>query len=365
LDSSVEVNFDHFLSGVDEKVVFFVNNKAEILARSRAALGNEKTEAAHHQSLNSIYPELFEIIKSELIGAARHDTTITIGSKSFWVVTMPDELYWIECTDLTGSLAVQAEVSRLKEVLRRTEELASLGDLVAQMSHELNTPLGICVTSATHCQEEIYRLEESFKSSALSKSHMNDFFKSSKRASELITSNLNRASSIVAGLRSLASNTRRHDRERMRLSDQIATVVKQLTPLLDKQGVSVDLNNIPVDVLIYESPSAISQIFSNLIVNSIRHGFKIKKVFDPCIRIKAATADKKLFITFSDNGIGIPESIRSKIFDPFVSGARDGISSGLGLSIIREIVQDQLGGTIKLAHSERGACFEITMEYTQ
>jgi len=194
---------------------------------------------------------------------------------------------------------------------------------------------------------------------------MNDFFKSSKRASELITSNLNRASSIVAGLRSLASNTRRHDRERMRLSDQIATVVKQLTPLLDKQGVSVDLNNIPVDVLIYESPSAISQIFSNLIVNSIRHGFKIKKVFDPCIRIKAATADKKLFITFSDNGIGIPESIRSKIFDPFVSGARDGISSGLGLSIIREIVQDQLGGTIKLAHSERGACFEITMEYTQ
>jgi len=365
MDTRVEINFDDFLSLVEEKVVFLVNNKAEILARSRAALGNEQTEAAHHQSLNSIYPEFFEIIKSEFIGTARHDTTITIGSKSFWVVTMPDNLYWIECTDLTDPLAVQAEVSRLKDVVRRTEELASLGDLVAQMSHELNTPLGICVTSATHCQEEIYRLEESFKSAALSKAQLNDFFKSSKRTIELITSNLSRASSIVAGLRSLASNTRRHDRERMRLCDQIATVVKQLRPLLDKQGVRVDLNEIPVDILIYESPSAISQIFSNLIVNSIRHGFKIKGVSDPCIRIKAAKVDKKLFVTFSDNGSGVPERLRSKIFDPFFSGARDGISSGLGLSIIREIVQDKLGGTIKLVHSERGACFEMTMEYTQ
>ena len=277
-----------------------------------------------------------------------------------WALNVSDELVCFELQDKTEILNLKNEITYLKALLQKTEELASLGDLVAQMSHEINTPLGICITSASHCQEELQKLSMAYSNGTLTKSELQTFLSSVIQASQLIDSNLKRASNIVSGLRSLAANTRRYDRERMRLGDHIKEVIKQMQPLIDKKNIKVNLDQIDSKITINESPSSISQVFSNLIMNSLRHGFK-QVIDSPQITITAHSQRNEIMVTYSDNGSGVPNGLRDKIFEPFVTGSKDGVSSGLGLSIVKEIARDQFGGDIILKTSDVGVHFEILM----
>ncbi len=356
----MKYSFENFLLKNSQKNIIIVTYNGDLIDLSSGAKRLLDTQHHNVKSLNSLYPDLLAKLKEELDQSYGRDVSFDYGKYLAWALYLSDELICVELQDQSEIFSLRDEISHLKNLLQKTEELASLGDLVAQMSHEINTPLGICITSASHYQEELQKLGVAYSGGSLTNSQLKAFLKNAMQASQLINSNLKRASNIVTGLRSLAANTRRYDRERMRLGDQVTEVIKQMQPLLDKKNVQVSLDEIDNKIIIKESPSAISQVFSNLIMNSLRHGFR-QSIDSPKISIAAHVHRDDITIIYADNGSGVPTELKDDIFDPFVTGSKDGVSSGLGLSIVKEIVRDQFGGDIKLKNSDVGVCFEVLM----
>lgn len=113
------------------------------------------------------------------------------------------------------------------------------------------------------------------------------------------------------------------------------------------------------DIDIESYPSSYIQIFTNLITNSIRHGFDHwdgpRNVY-----IHISTEDEHLNIVYRDTGKGIADSVKDKIFEPFVTTKRGGGGSGLGANIVYNMVVQLLKGSIQcVTENEQGACFKI------
>ena len=105
-------------------------------------------------------------------------------------------------------------------------------------------------------------------------------------------------------------------------------------------------------------PSALYQIVSNLVINSLRHGFEEKK--GGRIVIKVSQRDDSIILRYFDNGKGISRDNLKRIFDPFYTTKRGQGGTGLGLHIVYNIVIQNLGGTIRCASREGGgALFTI------
>lgn len=100
----------------------------------------------------------------------------------------------------------------------------------------------------------------------------------------------------------------------------------------------------------------LEQVFVNLIQNALD---ATSARTDACIAIKAAVAGERIVVDVSDNGAGVPDAVRRKLFTPFATGREDGL--GLGLAIARDILRE-LGGDLELARTGAdGSTFRATL----
>ncbi|MEX0430641.1 sensor histidine kinase [Spiribacter insolitus] len=349
------------IEGIDDRAIFIINSTGHIESASHPARDLMDDSASRVTTLHAIFPGIPEKIFRELSQPAALDVTLDHDGLRFWALQCGDDQFWIECEDIAGEKALEDELSRLRRLVKQMEELAPLGDLVSQVSHELNTPLGVCITSASHLSDKIAGLETSFARGELTQRQMQAFLHAAGEAARLVDSNLARAAKIINGLRSFSKDARRHEREKLWLHAYILDIIEQLKPLLEKRNVDV-LVNIPKDIVVFESPSVLSQIVSNLVVNSLRHGFSQRVDARPArIEIEATANIGMVEVLYTDNGTGIPQGMVETLFDPFVSGSDDPASTGLGMSIVRELVENRLNGTIKLEQPAVGARFVFTM----
>lgn len=104
-------------------------------------------------------------------------------------------------------------------------------------------------------------------------------------------------------------------------------------------------------------PSAWNQILTNFLMNSHIHGFE--NMVDGIIKIEFTATSQYLTLLYSDNGKGINDEIKNKIYDPFVTTKRGQGGSGLGMNIVFNLVSTKLGGTIKIVDTEQGCCFKV------
>jgi signal transduction histidine kinase len=115
----------------------------------------------------------------------------------------------------------------------------------------------------------------------------------------------------------------------------------------------------PEDLIIESKPGPINQILINLILNSIIHGFENKP--DGAITISVIYLSDQLHFVYKDDGIGIKDSIKTKIFEPFTTTKRGSGGSGLGLHLVFNLVTQALNGHIDFESSEGlGTTFNMT-----
>lgn len=349
------------LSKIEGRTVFVIDALGTILDASKPAqdlLGSFKHKTS---TVQIIFPGILDDLLRSLRNNSSLDIIHTINNDEFSVIDLGNKTYLLEHKDITDIVARNEEMFQLRKMVRKAEELASLGDMVAQISHELNTPLGICITSASHLADKLKHLEAKFNQGSLTQSDMRNSLSVAQKAIGLTNSNLVRTSKIINGLRSLSKDTRRHDKEKLVLYRYVDNIMGQLQPLLEKQYVDASVS-IPTDIIVYESPSSLSQVFSNLVVNSLRHGFLQRSdISQPKITISAHLKSEWIEVNYCDNGVGVPDHIQPKIFEPFVSGGSDEASTGLGMSIVREIVQDSFNGQVNLPPCSAGFKFQFTM----
>jgi len=257
------------------------------------------------------------------------------------------------------------DLSKMLDELRDTqaqlieaEKMASLGGLVAGVAHEINTPLGISVTSASSMHIDLKALEEKFKSNSLKKTDLESFFNQAGQACNILNTNLYRASELVRSFKQVAVDQTYDELRTINLNEYLDEVLVSIGPSYKRSGINVE-SECDSAISLETHPGAISQIISNLIINSVTHGYNQGEKGTIHINFKQ-NADQ-ITLQYSDDGKGISEENLSNIFTPFFTTRRGDGGSGLGLSIVYNLVVGTLHGKIKADSKEgEGATFNIT-----
>ena len=245
-----------------------------------------------------------------------------------------------------------ADLREAQEQLIISEKQASLGGLVAGVSHEVNTPLGVCITAITKMKSENEAFVKDLLGNTLTKTGLANFVNLQGESLDIVTFNLFRAAEIIRSFKEIAVNQSSEVMVEFCLDDYIRTILTSLKHELKNRQADIAINFEQFTVNSY--PGAFSHIITNLIMNTLVHGY------DPHERVEIAFDARRehdhLIFQYTDHGKGIPPEIIQKIFDPFFTTRRGSGGSGLGLNIVYNMVRDKLHGTI--------SCDSILGEYT-
>lgn len=235
------------------------------------------------------------------------------------------------------------------------EKMAALGGLVAGIAHEINTPIGVAVTGASQLEYMTKYLKESLQKGAISKSTFFNGFDQINQNSSLILRNLARAAELIRNFKMVAVDQSNDEKRPIKLKSYLHDVVTTMTPKSKKNNITICLSgdeNITLDTF----PGTLAQIATNLIDNAIEHAFECSKKGE--LNISFYLKSGQLYVSFRDNGIGIKKILLSKIFEPFHTSKRGAGGSGLGLSIVYNLVTQKLGANIQ-CNSEEGKWTEF------
>lgn len=223
------------------------------------------------------------------------------------------------------------------------EKFASLGGMVAGIAHEVNTPLGICVTGASMLTERLARISAAYQAGTLDEADFARFLSDATETSDLLASNLARAAGLIRSFKQIAADQTQEEPREIELGAYVRDITSSLQAELRKAGHEIRVE-CPDPVLITLQPSAIWQILSNLVMNSILHGYGEGEAGQFAILIERE--QRFVRIVYSDDGRGMSEDVRAHIFEPFFTTKRGTGGTGLGLSIVYTLIKNILSGTI-------------------
>lgn len=280
--------------------------------------------------------------KNEVIMIIGYDLDI---SELIYTQEKIDKIHENEKIKLEKILQKQKiELEKTMEELLEKEKLASLGSLVSGVAHEINTPIGTSLTTSTYMEDLINKNKTLILNGKLSKEKFITFIDNLEESSIILTSNLIKAAKLVTSFKKISVNQNHDEMQLFNLNEITNEVILSLKHEYKNTKTKI-LLNCDDSIAIMNFPGSFSQIITNLIMNTLKHGFT--KNYDGIINIDIIKKDNKINIIYSDNGRGIEEHILPKIFNPFFTTNRNTNSSGLGLNIIYNIVTGQLNGNIK------------------
>ncbi len=269
--------------------------------------------------------------------------------------------YYFVSSEEKVRLALQESLEKLEEAqktLIESEKMASLGSLVSGIAHELNTPLGVGLTGISQIDHEVKKLESYYKENRLTEEALKEYIIIMNKLVLTIRDRLNNAVTLVKSFKDISVDQHFEDKREFNLKQYVDSIVFSFQTQLDDKQIKVH-NTINENIVLESFPGIFSQIFSNLILNSIKHAFE--KGENNVITISIDATDQ-FIIRYQDNGKGINSEYEEKIFDPFFTTKRGQGGSGLGLHIIYNLITQQLGGTLKLMNvTPHGLGFEITL----
>jgi signal transduction histidine kinase len=248
--------------------------------------------------------------------------------------------------DRTEMLARQnAALREAQSELVRQEKLASLGRLVAGVAHEINTPLGICVTATSHLVEELRLTRAELAAGEMTEDSLQSFLDIIDQSLRILTTNTQRAAALVRSFKQVAVDQSSDAIRHFNLRTYLNEVLLSLQPKLKGRPVKVEVD-CPPDLELDSFPGAVSQIVTNMVVNSLVHGFEHEQA--GTIRLHVVRADGFIDFTYADDGAGMDAATLAKMFDPFFTTRRGTGGSGLGAHILYNLATGPLGGTIRV-----------------
>ncbi|MCP3661099.1 MAG: DUF3365 domain-containing protein [Gammaproteobacteria bacterium] len=248
---------------------------------------------------------------------------------------------------------------QMEKTLVRSETMSALGGMVAGVAHEVNTPLGVSVTSASYLATKTTDLVTAFKENTLTRSALNTYLEISNESIAIILSNLERAAELIKSFKQVAADQASEAKSSFNLKEYFGNVLITLQPELKRSALEVKIH-CPDNILMNSYPGALSQIITNLIINSKTHAFDEDEAGSITFDIEKSGED--IVIHYKDNGKGIPQEHLDDIFAPFFTTRRGKGSSGLGLHISQNLVHTVLKGSISVSSKlNEGTQFTLTI----
>ena len=253
--------------------------------------------------------------------------------------------------DKNKELAQSMEHLKLaQDQLLESERMASLGGLVAGIAHDVNTPLGVGVTAASFLNERLVEVRKSYEDKSLTNKTMASFLDEAEQTTSLLLTNLNRASDLITSFKQVAVDQTSEAERVFNLNNYLHEILQSLGPSFKHTQHKVNVQ-CPDELYIRSAPGIIAQIITNMIMNSIIHGFENKT--DGHIDIEVLQDGADVVLTYQDDGCGIPADQLGRLFDAFFTTKRGQGGSGLGTHIMYNLVTQALDGNIE-ASSEPG-----------
>lgn len=258
--------------------------------------------------------------------------------------------------ELADALAV---VQQAQDELVRTQRLSSLGALVAGVAHELNTPIGNAVLSASTLQHVCQDFERQ-RHERLTRSALEQYASTVTEISGVLDNNLHRAVELINGFKQLAVDQSSYQRRGFTLHSVVDEVLLTLRPTLRRKPYAVEVD-VPESLLLDSYPGPLGQVLINLINNAVLHAFNGREQGRILVSARADGEDQ-LLLRVEDDGVGIPAAHLDRIFDPFFTTRLGQGGSGLGLHICFSLMNGLLGGSIEAGASELGgAAFTLRL----
>jgi len=308
-------------------------------------LGHDRAETLLALAADSVYYDRAEhqrVMSQALAGELRAGTEVRWRRRDGAPVLIRLTLQVVR-DGVGGPMALEGiaedvtERGRQEEMLRRSERMASLGSMLAGVAHELNNPLAAIGGFAQLLLRETLNEDD-------------------RSAIETIYHESQRAAKIVRDLLAFSRRQEQERRERVDLNEIIRYIIDAQRYQIETQGIRRELELEPGLPPVLAQPSQLEQVVLNLVVNARQ---ALESAIDrraaeqragneappPVIAVRTSSRGGSVFLEIEDNGPGIREEHRNRIWDPFWTTKDEGEGTGLGLAVVHGIISGY-GGTI-------------------
>lgn len=260
--------------------------------------------------------------------------------------------------EVIARVEVHINLLKTKKRYANSEMLSAIGQMVIGFTHELSTPLGVCITSISTLTDDLLALKEQEKEDSLTKSNFEDYLTTNTELVKLIESNLGTITKKMNSFKAITLDQMEHKARKINLNDYVQECIQLLqTTLIDN---SFDITLECEDLTVTINPGYLFHIISNLVSNTVDHAYENGFSGQKKIHIRIFQKDNQLGMEYWDNGIGVAPETLNQVLQPFyTSKLGDPNHLGLSASIINGIVTMVLNGTINLHSDKRGLVYNI------
>ena len=256
-----------------------------------------------------------------------------------------------------AELALQ-ELKQAQRGLVEAEKMASLGQLVAGVAHEINTPIGVALTASSTLSERSGEMLRKFEEGTLRRSELGGFLGVACEASQMVDHNLHRAAELVRSFKQVAVDRSSDERRQFELGDYLDTLFKSLSASWRQRAIEFTLD-CPPGIWLEGYPGTFAQILGNFVQNALLHAFEPEQPGHLRLTVQTLPGDH-VELRFADDGRGIAADALPHVFEPFYTTRRGQGGTGLGLHVVYNLVNARLGGLIEVRSTPgQGTCFIV------
>ncbi|MFZ5439612.1 MAG: sensor histidine kinase [Myxococcota bacterium] len=242
---------------------------------------------------------------------------------------------------------LEAEATRARQIAQQQERLATIGQLVAGVAHEINNPLAFLKSNLHSLRGDLDELKTGAAEPMA-------------EVSEIVAESIEGVSRIETIVQALKHTARRKE-EKIRF-DPTRAVLEAVTIFkgAHKQECDIDATGLKQLPEVIGSPSALGQVALNLMQNGLDAMMSLERKRRRLF-VSSRTEPGTLIVSFRDQGTGIPPEVQERMFDAFFTTKDPGKGTGLGLSICKEIAE-AMGGHLAYTTGPDGTCFDLVLK---
>lgn len=323
--------------------VIFINDAGLRLfgaVKADEILGKSPIELFHPDCHDLIRERIHQLIEGSTAVPVVEEKIVTLDGR-----TMEVEVSAARFTDEEGPAIVAmmrdvGERKRLQEQLRKTERIAELGTVASGMAHEIGTPMNVILGRAEYLMERVK--EEPIK-----------------KGLQTIVAQVERITKVMNQLLSFARR-RTPEQRALDLKDVVENSVEIFHERLARNRIRVELALDAACPLVHADADQMNQVLINLIMNAV-HAMPDGGT----LHIGLAPAGDMVKLTVADTGHGIPPEVASQIFDPFFTTKEFGKGTGLGLTVVKGILEEHGGSIAVESEPGKGTSFAISLPVHQ
>lgn len=240
---------------------------------------------------------------------------------------------------------LQKELTQARKYLVETEQTALLFRMVAGITHDINSNAGVIISAFSFLKEKNAELAKAFTADTLTKSALEEHIRVEEETVRIVSVNLDKIADLVKSFKRLSVDQANEEIETFNVHEYIRQILVSLNPKIRKSSIEVRvLGDRTINLTAW--PGAFSQVLTNLLDNALTHAFSGRESGEIVIETRAENGE--LILMVSDNGIGMSETVREKIFTPFFTTRQSEGGTGLGLFVVSMLINNSLGGNIKV-----------------